>query len=110
MENEECLNWGMSETTHKPFVRIIHKTERHYSASYSVHGFWPRDSVKLYMSKDLDNPNEWDAPRIGWGSGGEDSDIEPDRIFAAQCFAAAIKNAAKLAKRWNALRLLNPKK
>jgi hypothetical protein len=91
----------MSTPTIKAFVRTIQKTPYTRTAVYAVHGFWSGDSVRVMQSKELgSSPPVWEKPRINWSCGGEDHAQEPDRFFAAECFAAALKNAARLARRW----------
>lgn len=85
----------------KPFTRIISKDAYRHEAAYAVHGFWSGDSVRLSRSKNLSDLSAWRDPEINWSTGGADRGQEPDRIVAAECFAAAIKDAVKLAKRWN---------
>lgn len=95
----------MSTPKIKPFVRTITKTPYSRSAVYAVHGFWSGDNVRVMQSKDItskDFPKSWETPRVNWSCGGEDHDKEPDRAFAAECFAAAMKSAARLARRWTA--------
>ena len=84
----------------KPFTRTIEENEFSRSAIYAVHGFWSGDSVRVNQSIDYE-AKTWKKPRINWSCGGEDCKAEPDRIFAAECFAEALQDAAKLAKEWD---------
>ena len=88
----------------KPFIRTIHADDYLRGAQYAVHGFWSEDSVRVVQYRDDHKTAEgqilWSDPHINWSCGGGDYEAEPDRIFAAECFAAAIKDAAKVAKRW----------
>lgn len=84
----------------KPFVRKITKDKFSRRAAYAVHGFWSGDNVHVSQSVRLDDLTKWGEPSVNWSTGGADNEQEPDRIFAAECFAAAIKSAAKLALRW----------
>ena len=84
----------------KPFVRTIKKSGISRDADYAVHGFWSGSNVRVMQTEDY-KTRGWGASRINWSSGGEDTAIEPDRAFATECFAAAMKDAARLARRWN---------
>ena len=90
----------MNTTKPKPFVRTTTKKKFYRHATYAVHGFWSWDSVRVIQSVDYQDSSKWEEPRISWSTGGADNEQEPDRVFAAECFAAALKNAAKLARRW----------
>jgi len=84
----------------KPFVCSITKNKACRTALYSVHGFWSTDYVRVSQYASWRNPEEWDEPELNWSIGGADMEQEPNRIFAAECFAAAIKDAAELAFQW----------
>jgi len=83
----------------KPFTRIITKTEYRHEAIYAVHGFWSGDNVRMSKRRDL-LTSGWTTPEINWSTGGADKEEEPDRIKAAENFSAAIKDAVKLARKW----------
>lgn len=101
--NTALQRMRLSATKIKPFVRTITENTHFRSAVYAVHGFWSGDSVRVLQSKrdrSESYPSAWEEPRINWSCGGEDFKAEPDRTIASECFAFALKDAVKLARRW----------
>lgn len=94
----QLLKQLLDMDTKPKFTREITKDRRGIYACYKVHGFWPHDSVRVDMTTSFDD--EWRAPFINWSCGGRDAKEEPDNLTAAECFAAAIKDAVKLARKW----------
>ena len=43
---------------------------------------------------------QWENPEVNWGIGGRDLKEEPNNLIAAECFAKAILDAIKQAKKW----------
>lgn len=87
----------------KPFVRTFEADDYRRAARYAVHGFWSEDYVRVVQYRDdhkTDGQMLWSDPHINWSCGGGDHKAEPDRALAIECFAAALKDAAKVAKRW----------
>ena len=82
-----------------PFKRTIHKSDYERSATYAVHGFWPGDSVRVFQATNISDGN-WRLPSINWSTGGRSNDAEPDDTIAAECFSLAIRDAAKIARKW----------
>lgn len=88
----------MSESL-TPFNRSLVNGDYERSVTYAVHGFWSGDSVGVRQSKDH-RDLKWKEPEINWSCGGRTYGQEPDDTIAAQCFAKAIADAVKVARRW----------
>jgi hypothetical protein len=89
----------------KSFTRKIRNEKFSRVAEYVVHGFLLDDTVSVIQCKSIPVKKKdvpvWLAPRVAWSlPRNQDTAADPDRILAAQCFSAAIKNACKLARRW----------
>jgi hypothetical protein len=87
-----------TETEIIPFVRTETKSEHSWRMTYAVHGFWS-DKVRVDQSKSW-RTGEWDEPDVNWSCGGRDGNQEPSNIIAAECFAKAVADAVKVARKW----------
>lgn len=85
--------------TKPKFTKEITKGGISVAANYKVRGYWCHDSVRVFMWKNV-GTHSWEEPAINWVSGGRSVSEEPDDTIAAECFAAALKDAVKLARKW----------
>lgn len=81
------------------FTKLEGGNDRERCVSYSVRGFWASQCVQVTQYRHY-STREWLPPEINWSTGGRAKDS--DNIDAAKCFAAAILDAAEVAKRWAA--------
>lgn len=83
----------------KSFSRKTRTDKFSRSAEYDVHGFWARMvRVDQRVSYSL---REWESPEVSWSCGGREPKKEPDGMIAAECFAKAIKDAVRVARKWS---------
>lgn len=90
----------MSTTQTKPLPFHREKREDKFTRAmrYAVHGFWPSDSVRVTQARDY--RDGWKSPEVDWSCGGRSPKTEPDDLVAAECFAKAVTDAVRVARRW----------
>ena len=71
------------------------------SVAYNIHGFFATYYLRVRQDKNH-KTGKWSAPAITWGSCGRDRDEEPCDVIAAECLAAAIRDACEVASKWHA--------
>lgn len=85
----------------KPFTRSkVDRREMSRSVDYAVHGFWPNNTVTVSQRRSWLDGGGWGQADVGWSCGGREPSREPDGLVAAECFAKAVADAVKLARKW----------
>jgi hypothetical protein len=90
----------MKRTTRTKGVLTIETeiTEYHKIARIAVKGYWPNDTVRVWMDKDIRNV-KWLKSEVNYGGGGSDGTLSNrERILN---FIKGLKEGLRIAQKWN---------